>query len=308
MRNRLDFLKSLSVDLGMHPGQLLQIIETAPLRYKVFTIPKRDGSPRLIAQPAREVKAIQRWVVNDLGSVLPLHSSATAYRPGASIKKNAASHADSNFMLKMDFSNFFPTITFDDLVRHLSKTVSDRYDEGAIKLIAKVSTWAPDRKPPLRLCIGAPSSPLLSNSILYEFDRQINDFAATEAVTYTRYADDLTFSSKHHDVLPKFTDFVTTIAASLEYPSLRVNTKKTVFASRSGRRVVTGVTLTSTHELSVGRERKRLIRAMYHRFLRGLLTADEVERLKGLVSFVDNIEPGFAQRIRNQRLSPRDTI
>ena len=289
MRNRLDFLKSLSVDLGMHPGQLLQIIETAPLRYKVFTIPKRDGSPRLIAQPAREVKAIQRWVVNDLGSVLPLH-------------------AESNFMLKMDFSNFFPTITFDDLVRHLSKTVSDRYDEGAIKLIAKVSTWAPDRKPPLRLCIGAPSSPLLSNSILYEFDRQINDFAVNEAVTYTRYADDLTFSSKRHDVLAKFTDFVTTTAASLEYPSLRVNTKKTVFASRSGRRVVTGVTLTSTHELSVGRERKRLIRAMYHRFLRGLLTADEVERLKGLISFVDNIEPGFAQRVRNQRLSPRDTI
>jgi len=308
MRNRIDFLKSLSVDLGILPGQLQHIIETAPLRYKVFTIPKRDGTPRVVAQPAREVKAIQRWVVNDLGSVLPLHSAATAYRPGASIKKNAASHVDSNFIMKMDFSNFFPSITFDDLVRHLSNTVSDRYDEGAIKLIATVSTWAPDRRPPLRLCIGAPSSPLLSNSILYEFDRQINDLATKEAVTYTRYADDLTFSSKRRNVLPKFTNLVTSIAASLEYPSLRVNTKKTVFASRAGRRVVTGVTLTSTHELSVGRERKRLIRAMYHRFLLGLLTADEIQRLQGLISFVDNIEPGFAQRIRNQRRPPLGAI
>jgi hypothetical protein len=47
---------------------------------------------------------------------------------------------------------------------------------------------------------------------------------------------------------------------------------------------------------------------MYHRFLRGLLTADEVERLQGLISFVDNIEPGFAQKIRSQRLPPRGTI
>lgn len=308
MRSHQDLLKSLSIDLGMLPGQLLQIIQTSPLRYKVFTIPKRDGSPRVIAQPAREVKAIQRWMVKDLSPVLPLHLAATAYRPGASIKKNAAIHAESNFMLKMDFSNFFPSITFDDLVRHLSKNVSDRYDEVAIKLIARVSTWAPGRKPPLRLCIGAPSSPLLSNSILYEFDSQMSDLAATKQVTYTRYADDLTFSSKHREVLPEFTNLVAKVAASLEYPSLQVNTKKTVFASRSGRRVVTGVTLTSTHELSVGRERKRLIRSMYHRYLRGLLTADEIEKLQGLISFADNIEPGFAQRVRSQKLPPMGTI
>lgn len=302
MRNQLDFLKSLSMDLGMLSTQLQQIIETAPLRYKVFTIPKRDGSPRVIAQPAREVKAIQRWVINDLRSKLPLHDAATAYRPGASIKKNAARHVGSDFMLKMDFRDFFPSITFDDLVQHLLVHISDRYDEGAINLIAKVSTWAPSRSPPLRLCIGAPSSPLLSNSVLYEFDCKVNEFAEARAVTYTRYADDLTFTSHCRDVLPCFTDYVEQILASLKYPILRVNTRKTVLASRSGRRIVTGVTLTATGELSAGRDRKRLIRAMYHRFLGERLTEDEVKKLEGLINFVDHIEPGFAQRIRKQRL------
>jgi RNA-directed DNA polymerase len=107
MYSSLELIRSLSFDLGMLPIQLEQIIRTAPLRYKVFEIPKRDGSPRIVAQPAREVKAIQRWLVKDLSTILPVHSAATAYQKGTSIKINADRHARSNFILKMDFKNFF---------------------------------------------------------------------------------------------------------------------------------------------------------------------------------------------------------
>lgn len=308
MYSNLELVRSLSFDLGMLPSQLELIIHTAPLRYKVFEIPKRDGSPRIVSQPAREVKAIQRWLVKDLSTILPIHSAATAYQKGTSIKINADRHVRSNFILKMDFKDFFPSIKFDDICAHLQKYAAKRYDNSASEMISRVCSWAPNRSPPLRLCIGAPSSPLLSNSILYDFDCLINAIATRDNVTYTRYADDLTFSSFSPDVLKPYPDIVKNISASLAYPSLVVNTRKTVFASKADLRMVTGITLTSDHHLSVGRERKRLARSMFYRFTRNLLNAKEVEKMWGLLSFVDHIEPGFSLRLKTQRGTPEDDL
>jgi RNA-directed DNA polymerase len=99
-------------------------------------------------------------------------------------------------LLKMDFRNFFPSILMTDIVRHLEIHCGQQYDSSAIKLIAYVCTWAPKRQGPLRLCIGAPSSPLLSNSVMFDFDKQLSSAAASDRVTYTRYADDLALSSR----------------------------------------------------------------------------------------------------------------
>lgn len=306
MYSNLDLVRSLSVDLGMLPSQLELIIRTAPLRYKVFEIPKRDGSPRIVAQPAREVKAMQRWLIGDLSTILPVHFAATAYQRGTSIKMNADRHVRSNFILKMDFKNFFPSIEFDDIHAHLLKYAATRYDVSASEMISRICSWAPKRKPPLRLCIGAPSSPLLSNSILYDFDCHIDGLAIKDNVIYTRYADDLTFSSVTPDALKYFPDLVEQVIASLAYPSLVVNKKKTVFASRAVLRMITGVTLTPDHRLSVGRDRKRMARSMYHRFSLNLLSAKEVEQMWGLISFIDNFEPGFSLRLKTRKAPSED--
>ena len=83
------------------------------------------------------------------------------------------------------------------------------------------------------------------------------------------------------------------LVGQLAYPRLAINEGKTVFASRAGRRVITGVTITNDHRLSIGRERKRAIRAMYHHMLRGSLDDKGQQELRGLIAFAENIEPGF---------------
>lgn len=309
MLSASDLVREMSMDLGMLSGHLLTIIRTAPLRYKIFFIPKRNGGQREVAQPAREVKAIQRWLITHLSSKLPLHSAATAYRQGASIKKNATQHVFSDYILKMDFRNFFPSILMDDVVSHLARHCPDEYDSSAMRLIAYVCTWAPRRQRPLRLCIGAPSSPLLSNSLLFEFDELVAQFAAEHDVIYTRYADDLTFSTSVRDTLSSFPEMVRKIVDQLAYPRLAINDEKTVFASRAGRRVVTGVTLTNERRLSIGRERKRAIRAMYHHMLRGLLEEEALEELNGLIAFAEDVEPGFKKWLeRVASPPPREDI
>lgn len=292
-----DLIERMSADMGMLPSHLQSIIRTAPLRYKVFYIQKRSGGKREVAQPAREVKAIQRWLIREIEQKLPVHSSATAYRQASSIKQNAFRHVESNYLLKLDFQNFFPSILADDIFRHLQAHCSETYDTSAIRLLSYVCTWSRERKPPLRLCIGAPSSPLLSNSILYFFDVRLSAITDAEGVVYTRYADDLTLSCSNPGILEKYIGVVANVAEALEYPTLKLNVGKTVLASRAGRRLVTGITLTPDFSLSIGRERKRLIRAMFHRNQMGRLSPEEQQRLTGLLAFADDIEPGFSTRL-----------
>ena len=121
--------------------------------------------------------------------------------------------------------------------------------------------------------------------------------AAKKGVVYTRYADDITLSSSNRGVLDEMLELIKITLNQLEYPNIKINTKKTVFTSRKGRRKVTGIVLTSDKKLSVGRERKKIIRAMYHRQRCGLLNKKEQERLAGLLAFVNSVEPGFSERL-----------
>jgi RNA-directed DNA polymerase len=307
MLNAQELVKQMSIDIGILPGHLREIIRTAPLRYKVFTIPKKNGGEREVAQPAREVKKIQRWIVQQLTPLLPIHEVTTAYRPNSSIKKNAQPHAENNFLLKLDFKNFFPSILRSDITRHLEIYCAEHYDVSAITLIAHCLCWAPKRTPPLRLCIGAPSSPLISNSILYRFDSIVFDATQKAGIKYTRYADDISISSSKRGELDKILMLIEATLQNMDYPSITINAPKTVFASRKGSRFITGIMLTPEKKLSVGRHRKKLIRAMYHRFRSGLLTEKEQARLTGLLAFVENIEPGFKARLKNSFESKNKT-
>lgn len=297
MQSKSDLLKRMAIDLAILPSHLEQIIRTAPLRYKDFNIPKKAGGFRRVAQPAREVKLIQYWVINEITSRLPVHESATAYRQGSSIIKNAEAHVFSRHMLKLDFENFFPSITKKDITLHLERFCSDHLDLSARETIAHLCCWVPARRPPLRLCIGAPTSPLISNTIMFEFDSRISEMAKKESVQYTRYADDITLSSRERIKLDHYQEIIIGLLQDLDYPKLRLNSKKTVRASRADKRIITGLIVTPNEKISIGRDRKRLIRSMYHKSLYEEL--DEAHRriLSGLLAFADSIEPGYSDKL-----------
>ena len=304
MNQHPDVIKRMAIDLGALPSRLQSIIRTAPLRYKVFYIPKRNGAFRQVAQPAREVKAIQRWMIRELRARLPVHPAAMAYEPGKSIAKNAQVHANNRFILKMDFTNFFPSIFAPDISKHLDNFCAQEYTTEEREIIVRACTWLPERLSPLQLCIGAPSSPFLSNSLMFSFDCAMQRQSEQDQVVYTRYADDIVFSCNSRDVLGGYVDFVKKALLNLTYPRITVNDRKTVHASRAGNRTVTGIVLTPTGRLSSGRDRKRLVRAMYDRKMKGLLTPDQQNELSGMLAFIDSIEPGFSAKLKARYQAP----
>jgi RNA-directed DNA polymerase len=293
----------LQESLGISDYLLNRLIQRAPHSYKVYTIPKRSGGLRTIAQPAKETKFIQRWLIQNIFSQLPVHECASAYKVGASIKKNANAHKSHSYITKLDFKDFFPSITSNDLVKHISKYLGNGLGTQDIQDIARISCIRLQGKSNLCLSVGAPSSPVLSNSIMYSFDSQVFAWCAENGITYTRYADDLTFSTSTKQISSDIEPFVIGVAQKLTYPSLSLNSKKTTHLSKKHQRRITGIIINNEGNISIGRNRKREISALIHKFTLGILPEPEIFRLQGLLGFAKDVEPLFVARMRGKYTS-----
>jgi len=196
----------------------------------------------------------------------------------------------------MDFENFFPSVSpelFFTILRRSGREIS----ELDASLLKNFLFWMATRNSPLRLSIGAPSSPLISNFIMFYFDEEMRLICDKRGIKYTRYADDLTFSSNIKNVLFEIPKIVASILENETQSQIKINHSKTVFSSKAHNRHITGVTLTNDGKLSIGRERKRLISSMIHKFLCQLLDQDDILKLQGFISYASYIEDDFYQRM-----------
>lgn len=281
-------------DLPFDEHEVHAIIATAPYRYKVYEIEKRNGrGMRLIAQPSPELKLIQRWIVAKIISEWPIHSAATAYRPNVSPAQHARMHASRRFLLKLDFENFFNSITSLDVRQHVERHGS--LAQTDTELLVSALIWRNRRNRDLCLSVGAPSSPALTNSLMYEFDERVARLCDELNITYSRYADDLAFSTNHENCIHEAKRIVIETLALLPYPKLRLNAEKTVSTSRRHRRTLVGLVLTPEGEISLGREKKRNLRATLHRAIKGELTAEDCGSLRGSLAYAWSVEPGFVK-------------
>lgn len=282
---------------------------SAPYRYKVFKIPKRTpGQFRTIAQPAKEIKRIQYWILDRALSLREPHPCATAYRRLRNIANNAEPHTTGRYLLKMDFTDFFPSIKFSDVQRCFSELPMSIGDLE-LHLLSRAVCWRPkEASSPLCLSIGAPTSPMLSNLIMIPFDERIGHKAADLGCSYTRYADDITFSAHDSEALAKIESAVFELCNSMESPRLTVNPRKTVRCSRADSRRVTGLILTNDSKVSLGRAKKRTIRAQVHSFLVNKLPKEEVEKLKGMLAYANAVEPSFVARLASRYPSALDVL
>lgn len=282
-------------ELLMDERHISRLIATAPERYKTYKIKKRRGGFREIAQPAAELKAAQRALMRVYLCHLPVHKCATAYKDGSSIKVNAQKHSENRPILKYDFKDFFPSITEQAWLSYCHHhQIFER--EDAIRA-GRILFRRPKGGRILRLSIGAPSSPLLSNILLNEFDHLVHDAVSKHKIVYTRYADDMTFSATRTGNLTVVDGILRSTINRITSPKLTINEEKTALITPKFQRMVTGLILTLDGRVSIGRDRKRMIRATIHRFFHGELTEKEVAALAGQIAFARDIEPDYYLRL-----------
>lgn len=292
--------KSLHTTLGITESQLERLVQRSPNTYKTYVIPKRSGEFRTIAQPAKETKFVQNWLIDNVFSKLLVHETATAYKKGASIKANVAVHLSNTYIAKFDFSDFFSSIKYENLLSFLNIHLSESFTSDDISKIAQISCIKHAGQNTLCLSVGAPSSPMLSNAIMYEFDCRVSEWAADNGFSYSRYADDLTFSTNTKGICSKIETKLQEFVACLEHVTVVINEKKTVHLSKKFQRRVTGLIISNSDAISLGRDRKREISSLIHKFSLNHLPDEDVFRLQGLLGFASDVEPDFIAKMNKK--------
>ena len=228
--------------------------------YKCYSIPKKKGGTREIFSPGPGLKKIQKQLNYFLQAyylcIRPKEVHGFVINPrylgkNCNIVANASLHVGKKYLLNMDLKDFFPGIT-SKRVKSLFQSNLFDYNDQVSTALTLLTTYKG------KLPIGAPTSPVISNFICYQLDLDLITFSETHHLVYSRYADDLTFSS-NEPITPSIFEEITELIESNHF---EINNKKTRITTMNRRQVVTGITV--NEKVNVDRKLLKRIRAMTH--------------------------------------------
>jgi retron-type reverse transcriptase len=235
--------------------------------YVRFKIPKKRGGERLISTPMPRLKTAQYWILDNILGHIEIHQAAHGFCPGRSIVTNAEPHLRAEVVINVDLEDFFPTIVY-KRVKGLFRSFG--YSEAAATIFALLCTEPDVAEVELdgetyfvatgarRLPQGAPTSPAISNIICRRLDRRLTDMATELGFTYTRYADDLSFSASGED-LRNICNVLGRVESIVTHEGFAIHPNKTRVLRQSRRQEVTGVVVNS--KLNVPRKTLKRFRA-----------------------------------------------
>lgn len=211
-------------------------------RYKTFTIPKKNGGERIISAPVPVLRSMLHYVNMILSSMYLPKSCVMGFTQGRCVVDNANIHTRQNYVLNLDLHDFFTSI---DQARVWKRIQVNPYNiskdvSSAIAGLCSIAQKTDDGKVRNVLPQGSPASPVLTNMICERLDNKLMKLARTYNVKYSRYADDMTFSSMHN-VYQKDGEFLSKLYSIIEDEGFVINEKKTRLQKRGSRQDVTGL-------------------------------------------------------------------
>lgn len=287
---------SVSELMGISSYLLYKFCSDTEKYYREFEIPKKSGKGlRSISAPRAFIKTTQYWILDYFLYRLRQHESCFSYRNNVSIKDNASIHLNKKFILCVDIESFFDNITVDQVKACIERSKINPYLAILFSKILTLNDSLPQ---------GAPTSPLISNSHLYEFDEKLSKYCATQGLSYSRYADDLTIGSDEYGSLKGVENL---IKKELHLLGLSVNNTKTRIISSNSCQIVTGIAI-NNGEVRPTRKYRKKIRALFHKaqvegdfdllpqlyghlnYLNSFKNGDTSNNIKKYQSIIDNLK------------------
>lgn len=263
--------------------------------YTSFDIPKKQGGVRQINAPTGDLKEIQRELADALWNyqkniwenrgITPCISHA--FEKKKSIITNAQIHRNKRIIINMDLENFFDSFHFGRVQGFFEKNREFALPYKVSVVIAQLACYEG------RLPQGAPSSPIITNLICKILDNRLLKIAKKYRTDYTRYADDLTFSTNNKAFLELQSEFFSDIIKEIQNAGFNINDKKTRIAFRNSRQEVTGLIVNK--KLNVDRRYFKKTKSMaYHLYTEGSFMIDNVEgtikQLEGRFAFINQLD------------------
>jgi hypothetical protein len=285
--------------------------------YHSWKVPKRTGGERTITAPMPKLKALQRWALEHYFEKLPVHAAAHGFLPARSVLTNALAHVGADVVVKLDVKDFFPTITWQRVKGLLRKA---GVTEPVATLLALLCTEAPRQLVEFRgqtlyvatgpRCLpqGAPTSPAITNALCLRMDRRLSALARALGCTYTRYADDLTFSFKKTPERERLAlgILVEKTKDVLKSEGFTLHGKKTQVLRRGAAQRVTGLTINpagpQVASARVSRDVLRRLRAAIHNRQKGkpYREGESHAHLQGMAAWVYMSDPKKGAKLLEQ--------
>lgn len=316
-----EFTSRRTID-GKHPS----------LPYQSFSIRKRSGGRRFIHVPNPALMVVQRWINNHILQEVKPHRASHAFTRNSSIKKCAQIHCGSAWVVKLDIADFFESVS-EIQVFHVFRGMG--YSPLVAFELARICTIRTPTHSPRQyfkqwlvrrinhtiyayndrylgyLPQGAPTSPLLANLVMSQCDKELSEIAVAFGMRYTRYSDDLTFSSQDpalgRDACRKL---IFEAYAVLSRAGYRPNARKSSIVPPSARKLVLGLTIDGAEPGLTKEFKDRLRQHLYflekfgaidHAFNRKFDSVWGMKaHIKGLIDFAKMIEPSYAAVCRER--------
>jgi RNA-directed DNA polymerase len=251
-----EFCEKIAVDV-----RWVQAFVTSP-EYVSFKIPKRRGGYRTILKPNAQLLQVQKRLVKYLTSFYKPPQAVHGFVAERNIVSNASAHLGCRVLLNIDLEDYFGSVKSRTLGVIFQKEPF-RFSQKLTQLILQLTFYGGS------LPQGAPTSPLLANLASTRLDEDLSHYAQQVGATYTRYADDITFSTASY-VMPDNiaarvkgkTILAPALVSLIETHGFKINDDKVRLRTRAERKEVTGLTVTS--RLNVSRRYLNQVRAMLH--------------------------------------------
>jgi len=238
-------LSSLERDLGISAKTLYAVSNNIGKHYYKAKLPKKSGGYRNLSVPDEVLKTIQKRIADVLLIHMPVSRYAKAYRFGSSTLRNAKHHVGKQIVLKLDILHFFDSIRYSAVKE---KAFPEEIYAEPLRILLTMLCYHKDALPQ-----GAPSSPAITNIILYEFDELVGQWCREQGIVYTRYCDDMTFSGNFDPA-----EVIRFVRLELKKMGFLLNEQKTRIQRLGQQQTVTGIVV--NEKLSIPADYRRKLR------------------------------------------------
>ncbi len=282
--------------------------------YYRFDIPKKSGGTRHIAAPKTQLKAAQRQILEQILQKVEVSDLSHGFIKSRSILTSAKSHHTSpDLLINIDLENFFPTITF-ERVRGLYQSFG--YSGYIASLLAMLCTYC--ERIPLEikgeikyiktsdriLPQGSPASPMITNIICRNMDKRINGLCQQLEITYTRYADDMSFSYVGDTNNFAVGNFLNSINKIIEAEGFHMKKEKTHILRKNNRQYITGIVI-NNEEIGVPKKWVKILKASIHNAQKlkesgGSVSGSTIHEISGKIAWLKSVNEKRYQKVINQ--------
>ncbi|SDN27717.1 RNA-directed DNA polymerase [Desulfonauticus submarinus] len=297
--------------------------------YRIFRIRKRSSGYRVICVPNKDLLKVQRWIDKFILSNLESSPYSYAFEEGQSIVDCASQHLSCRWLIKIDLRNFFESLSeiqvyrvfkvagYNNLVSFEMARLCTKQSKSGWKLYNPYWKSYPREKIPLynadvigHLPQGAPTSPKLSNLIMKNLDFEVNNIAQKFSLVYTRYADDMIFSTIDSSFdYKKAKCFIKDIFNILPKHGLLPNRQKTKIIPPGGRKIVLGL-LVDSEKVRLPKDFRNKLECHWyyctkditqHAEKRGFKSYLSMQYyIKGLISFARQVDSDFVEKLKKK--------